>query len=95
VVKYLIGRNSLADDLEGEVNIESDVEGDPPEDNERTEEQVRAILITGSFSAYALFLPVFSPRGLTSFSAGNLCSSTVARMKSCSPLSNHKALTPA
>ena len=68
VVKYLIGRSALVSYLEQEVNIESDCEGDSPETNEEThnakeekdeQERVRAVLITGSFSAYALFLNRF------------------------------------
>jgi hypothetical protein len=58
VVEYLKGRNFVANDLEGGSNVESDCEGDPtgvvPEIDdmkEREEEETRAILIMGSFSA--------------------------------------------
>ena len=52
-------------DLEGDLNVESDCEGDLPGVNDETsnteekEEQVRAVLITGSFSAY-VDLPILS-----------------------------------
>jgi len=67
VVKYLDlkGRHPLMNDLEGDLNVESDCEGDLPEAKDETsetkekEEQVRAVLITGSFSAY-VDLPVLS-----------------------------------
>jgi hypothetical protein len=59
VVKYLGGRNFVVNDLEGGSNIESDCEGDPTEVvpeaedmKERKEEETRAVLITGSFSAW-------------------------------------------
>jgi len=61
VVKYLDlkGRHPLMNDLEGDPNVESDCEGDLPEvkdeeskTKEEKEGQARAVLITGSFSAY-------------------------------------------
>lgn len=59
MVKYLKGRNPLISDLEGGVNVESDCEGDSPkvtdellEAKEEGEEPTRAVLTTGSFSAY-------------------------------------------
>ena len=58
MVKYLKGRNILINDLEGGVNVDSDCEGDSTEIGDGTsqtkeeEEQVRAVLTTGSFSAY-------------------------------------------
>jgi len=59
VVKYLKGRNTLIRDLKGgDLNLESDYEGDStgvgletPEMKEGEEEETRAVLITGSFSA--------------------------------------------
>ena len=59
MVKYLDvkGRHPLVKDLEGDLNVESDCEGDLLEVRDETsevgEEQTRAVLITGSFSAYA------------------------------------------
>ena len=67
VVKYLIGQSTLKSSLEGNINVESDCEGDPQELGEETqkatevkEEPVRAVLIAGSFSAYALLRLHFS-----------------------------------
>ena len=89
--------------LEGDVNIESDYEEVPPGvDGERSnsreekEEQVRAILIAGSFSAYAHFpgLALFWGE-MTNYLAGNLYSSIAVRTRSCSPPSNPKAPTVA
>ena len=57
MVKYLKGHNPLIDDLGGGVNIDSDCEGDStgggcePLKKERDEEETRAVLIAGSFSA--------------------------------------------
>ena len=62
VVKYLKGRNVLISDLEGGVNVDSDCEGDftgagdGASNGEQNEEETRAVLITGSFSAYVRFL---------------------------------------
>jgi len=62
VVKYLKGRSTLIRDLKGDLNLESDYEGDStglgletPRMKEE-EEEARAVLITGSFSAYMEFL---------------------------------------
>jgi len=62
VVKYLKGRDTLINDLEGDMNVESDCEGgatgaglETPEAKEKKDEETRAVLITGSFLAYALF----------------------------------------
>ena len=59
VVKYLKGLNPPMNDLEGNVNVESDCEGDIPEAKDdlpsKTGEEPRAVLITGSFSAYVHF----------------------------------------
>ena len=59
MVKYLKGRNTVIRDLKGDLNLESDYEGDStgagletPEMQEGEEEETRAVLITGSFSAY-------------------------------------------
>ena len=60
MVKYLKGRNAPINDLEGGANVDSDCEnysanvsgGRSKEKNEET----RAVLITGSFSAYVRFL---------------------------------------
>jgi hypothetical protein len=67
VVKYLKGRNALINDLEGDVNVESDCEGDSTgagmkHRREEKEEQTRAVLITGSFSAYVHFLACHAER---------------------------------
>jgi hypothetical protein len=63
VVKYLERQNIPVSDLEEDVNIESDCEGDPqeaeqvtPEDGGETGDQTRVVLLTGSFSAYALLI---------------------------------------
>jgi len=62
VVKYLKGRNPLINDLEGDLNVDSDCEGDPIGtwggmlEEEENEEETRAVLVTGSFSAYVSFL---------------------------------------
>ena len=61
VVKYLKGRNPLIKDLEGDVNVESDCDEDVVEvkdklpDTREGEGETRAVLITGSFSAYVHF----------------------------------------
>ena len=60
VVKYVKGRNPPISDLEGDFNVESDCDGDIPgaEDamgNAEETRQTRAVLITGSFSAYVYF----------------------------------------
>ena len=58
VVKYVKGRNHLISDLEGDVNVESDCDGHIPglEDElhnaKEEKKETRAVLITGSFSAY-------------------------------------------
>ena len=61
MVKYLKGRNTLINDLEGDLNVESDCEGDSTEVGletpkiEEKEDETRAVLITGSFSACVYF----------------------------------------
>ena len=58
MVKHLEGRDALINDLEGDANVESDCEGelagacDGTPNKEETEEETRAVLITGSFAAY-------------------------------------------
>ena len=56
MVKYLKGRDTLVNDLEGDSNVESDCEddsaGSESETKEEKEEEIRAVLVTGSFSAY-------------------------------------------
>jgi hypothetical protein len=69
VVKHLEGRDALINDLEGEVNVESDCEGelagacDGAPNKEEAEEETRAVLITGSFAAYVRNLVSSSHRG--------------------------------
>ena len=61
VVNYLRGQITLVNDLEEDLNIESDCESDstgvaretPGVENKK--EEIRAVLITGSFSAYVDF----------------------------------------
>lgn len=60
MVKYVKGRDTLITDLEGDINVESDCDEDTPGTKdirspnvgEEREEETRAVLITGSFSAY-------------------------------------------
>ena len=62
MVKYLKGRKATTNDLEGDINIESDCEndstgaGDGMLEEEEEKEESRAVLITGSFSAYVYIL---------------------------------------
>ena len=61
MVKYLKRRSTLIQDLKGDLNLESDYEGDSTGTGLETsemkegEEEIRAVLITGSFSAYVGF----------------------------------------
>ena len=61
MVKYLKGRSTLIRDLKGDLNLESDYEGDSTgagleaSEMKEGEEETRAVLITGSFSAYVGF----------------------------------------
>ena len=62
VVKYIKAKNPLKSDLEEDIDIESDYEGESlgvadelSNAEEEKEEQTRAILITGSFATYVLF----------------------------------------
>ncbi|KAF9643565.1 hypothetical protein BDM02DRAFT_3132344 [Thelephora ganbajun] len=55
LVKYLKGRNPLTHNLEGDVNVENDCEGDSPGVKNETpkakkEDRTRAVLVAGSFS---------------------------------------------
>ena len=62
-MKYPKGQNVTINDLEGDLNVESDCECHPigavPETQTKEEkkEEIRAVLVTGSFSAYVRFLP--------------------------------------
>ena len=61
MVKYLKRRSTLIQDLKGDLNLESDYEGDSTGTGLETsemkegEEEIRAVLIKGSFSAYVGF----------------------------------------
>jgi hypothetical protein len=61
VIKYLKGRDTIINDLEGDVNVDSDCEGDSPGagdgtlKKEQDEEESRAVLVAGSFSACVRF----------------------------------------
>lgn len=62
-MNYIEGQNAPVNDLEGGINVESDCEDDSIGACDRTskkeqEEESRAVLITGSFSAYVRFLPL-------------------------------------
>ena len=61
MVKYLKGQNAFTDDLEVEINVDSDCEDDSTETTdgalkEEKKEDNRAVLTAGSFSAYVRFL---------------------------------------
>ena len=60
MVKYFKGRDARINDLEGGVNVDSDCEGDSTgaDDGEleKEDEETRAVLIVGSFSACVRFL---------------------------------------
>ena len=62
MVECFKGRNTLISDVKGDLNLESDCEGDltgvgleAPGMEEEEKEETRAVLITGSFSAYVRF----------------------------------------
>jgi hypothetical protein len=100
VVKRLKGRNPPVSDLDGDVNVESDCEGDfpgvrsePVEMKGEGEEPIRAVLTIGSFSAYVHSPITPSSRGMMDSPAGDLSSFIVARAKFHSPPSNRKVLT--
>ena len=76
MVTYLKGRNALINYLEGDVNADSDCEGDSrgagngaSKTTEEGEEQVRAVLTIGSFSAYVHFPPCLHLEGNDEFSS--------------------------
>jgi hypothetical protein len=86
VVKYLKGPNTPVCDLEGDVNVESDCEGDSSgawkgtkKAEAEMEEEIRAVLITGSFAAYAISNAVIFFGKMTSSTVGSLSSSIVAQ----------------
>ena len=56
-MKYFKGRNVSINDLEGGVNVESDCEGNSIGVGSGTlrKGENRAVLVTGSFSAYVCF----------------------------------------
>ena len=65
-MKYLKGRHVTINDLEGGLNVESDCECDSmgveleaqtTEEKKEEPQEIRAVLLTGSFSACARFLP--------------------------------------
>jgi len=63
VVKRLKGRKPLTNDMEEYINVESDCEGegdlagaDEGTPKEEENEETRAVLIAGSFSAYVCLL---------------------------------------
>ena len=66
MVKYLKGQNVTINDLEGDLRVESDCECDSTgveleaqttEEKKEELQETRAVLLTGSFSAYVRFLP--------------------------------------
>jgi len=61
VVKYTEGRNAFTNDLEGYAHVDSDCEGNPSgasdgTSEEQNEEETRAVLTLGPFSACVNFL---------------------------------------
>ena len=68
MVKYLKGKNAPINDIEGDLNVESDCEGDSTEVGTETQKlkeekkETRAVLITGSFSAYVHSLALYYRR---------------------------------
>ena len=99
MVQYFIGQNTLTANL-GDVNVESDCEGDieglgeeTQKAKEESEELVRAVFVIGSFSAYVAFHRAFFLRRMKYFLGGNRFSSIAARTRSCSLPSNPKAST--
>lgn len=83
MVKYLKGRNARISDLEGGANVNSDCEGDSAGAQDgalkKEDEETRAVLVAGSFSAWVLSHPILTIRGMTSSSAGDLFSSIAAQ----------------
>ena len=67
MVKYIKGKNTSVCDLDGDANVDSDCEVDlagarkgTVKAKDENEDETRAVLITGSFAAYAVFNPVLS-----------------------------------
>lgn len=59
MVGYLKGQNTPMNSLAGDINVHSDCESDSTGPSDRAleeNEESRAVLITGSFSAYVHFL---------------------------------------
>lgn len=86
MVKYFKVQDSFIWDLEGDINVKSDCEVDLPgarnrklKEKEEKEEQICAVLITGSFAVYAIFNPILLFGKLMSSPAGNPSFSTFAR----------------
>ena len=99
VVKLLKGRYVLMNHPEGDTNVDSDCEDDPAGTSdealkEQNEEEIRAVLIAGSFSACVRFLP-HPPNtgGVTGYPAGNLFFSIAVQTRSRSLPSNRKVPT--
>ena len=98
MVIYLKGRDAPINDLEGDINVESDCEDDSTGVGDGTlkkeqEEESRAVLIAGSFSAYVYFISLPALRDITSYLAGSPFSSIAARAQSCLLPSSRKAQT--
>ena len=79
MVKYLKDGSALISALEGDVNVESDCEGDSTVASDGTPkeewEESRAVLIAGSFSACVRFLAPSGSREMTKSPDGDLYSS--------------------
>ena len=77
------GRDALISYLEGDINVESDCEGDLTTAGDLAskpkEADACAVLTTGSFSAYVNFLSRYHLRNNPSPLAGKLYSSIAAR----------------
>ena len=98
MVQYLKGGSIIVNDLEGGVNIDSDCEDNSMgtldgKSKEEKDEESRAVLITGSFSAYVHFLAHPHIGRNDGLPAGNHSSSIAAQILSCSLPSNHKEST--
>ena len=98
MVKYLKGQSIIVNDLEGDVNLDSDCEGYPMgiaggKVAKEKQEESRAVLITGSFSACVRFLVHLRTEKNDGLPAGSHSSSIAAQILSCSLPSNHKEST--
>ena len=99
MVKYLRSQDTHINALERGFNADSDCEGDPAEASngalEGEEEETRAVLTAGSFSAYVHLLARWLHREMMTRSspAGNLFSFIAAQSQSRSLPSNRKVLT--